>query len=116
MRESIEAIRPAVPPMGAWPALDATARSQIGRFNNPTTENVRALFADALGLHDVTASWNWRGVDLARARTRLVDALTLRHQIAHGVNPRPVVQNNYARRLPGFFRLLGRRTANPWPQ
>ena len=50
LKESIESMRPAVPPLGVWPALNASARSQIGRFNNPNTENVRALIADSLGL------------------------------------------------------------------
>jgi len=33
-----------------------------------------------------------------------------RHEIAHGVTPRPIIHNQqYARRLPGFFRLLRSR-------
>ena len=130
LKESIEVIKPAAPPMGVWPAVSASARTQIGRFNNPNTDNVRNLFADALGLADVTASWFWQGVDPARARERLTEALKYRHEIAHGVNPRPTVVNAYAKRLPGFFRLLGRCTdravrnhlvqdlgvAAPWPE
>ena len=60
---------------------------------------------------------------------RLAAAMRLRHQIAHGVNPRPSVHNQYSSPLPDFFRRLGRATddavrnhlvnviglVNPWP-
>jgi hypothetical protein len=36
--------------------------------------------------------------------------LNLRHRIAHGAHPRPVVHNHYTSQLPDFFRRLGRRT------
>lgn len=52
-----------------------------------------------------------------------------RHEIAHGVNPRPVIDSHYSRPLPAFFRRLSEFTdgavrthlvgtlgvANPWP-
>jgi hypothetical protein len=52
-----------------------------------------------------------------------------RHQVAHGVNPRPVIHNTYSRLLPDFFQRLARCTdnavrahlvaalgvPNPWP-
>lgn len=55
--------------------------------------------------------------------------LDLRHEIAHGTNPRPVVTHFYSSQLADFFRRLGRCTddavrahfvnvhgnANPWP-
>ena len=129
VKESLEAIRPPAPPMGVWPALNASARGQVGRFNNPNPDNVRTLFAEALGLIDVANGWHWKGVDTVRARERLAEALQRRHQIAHGVNPRPTIHNQYAKRLPGFFRRLGQCTdrqvrqhlvntlgvAAPWP-
>jgi hypothetical protein len=128
--EAVTAIRPpAGGPLGNWAALNASARSAIGRFNNPNVENVRLLISDALGLPDITASWSWQNCTVDHARELLADALRLRHQIAHGVNPRPVIHNPYATRLPTFFRRLAIRTdggirdflvntlgiANPWP-
>jgi len=129
VKVSLDAIRPAAPPMGIWPALNAAARGQVGRFNTPNPDNVRTLFLEALGLQDVTDGWYWKGVDSARARERLAEALKSRHQIAHGINPRPTIHNQYAKRLPGFFRRLGECTdrtvrehlvatlgvADPWP-
>lgn len=130
LREAIIALRP-VPPaaLGNWSALFAAARSQIGRFNTPNVQNVRGLISDFIGLADVTDAWSWRNCVPQQARDLLADALQCRHQIAHGVNPRPVVHNNYARWLPPFFMRLGLRTdravreylintlgvANPWP-
>ena len=53
-----------------------------------------------------------------------------RHQIAHGVNPRPLIGTLFARNLPQFFRRLAHCTddrvrrhlsadlgiADPWPE
>ncbi|MFI5457904.1 MAG: HEPN domain-containing protein [Isosphaerales bacterium] len=128
-RESLNVLRPAAPPLGLWPALNASVRGQLGRFNTPNTENIRMLISDALGLHDIQTSWVWQNCTSAQAVQRLADAMTLRHQIAHGVNPRPVVATFYSSQLPDFFRRLGRCTdhavrdhfvnvlgvANPWP-
>jgi hypothetical protein len=110
VKESVEAIRPSAAPMGTWPALNATARSQIGRFNNPNPDNVRSLFADTLGLADITVCWCWQGVTAERAWERLAEALRKRHEIAHGSSPRPRILNQYAKQLPGFFRRLGKCT------
>jgi hypothetical protein len=129
IRESLNVLRPAAPPLGLWPALNATVRGQLGRFNTPSTENVRLLISDALGLHDVHTHWAWRNCTSAQAVQRLADVMTLRHQIAHGVNPRPAVPTSYATQLADFFRHLARCTdravrnhfvnvlgiANPWP-
>ena len=130
MIEALEALRPASPPMGLWPSLNATARGQIGRFNNPNPEKVVSLVADSIGLQDLDASWYWHRCSAALARQKLSEALRTRHEIAHGVNPRPIVHNIYATWLPGFFRRLARCTdtsvrahlvdtlgiPNPWPK
>lgn len=110
VKESIESMRPAGHPMGSWPAMKATALSEIGRFNNPNVENTTKLFASSLGIADVTAIWGWRNCSRATAREYLNDALRHRHHIAHGVNPRPTIHNNYSGWLPSFFRNLGRCT------
>jgi hypothetical protein len=129
VRESLNVLRPVAPPLGLWPALNATVRGQLGRFNNPSMEHIRVLISDALGLQDVQLVWAWQNCTSAQAVQRLSDAMALRHQIAHGVKPRPVVDTFYSSRLPDFFLRLGRCTdravrdhfvnvlgiANPWP-
>ena len=129
VRESLTALRPPVPPLGLWPALNASVRGQLGRFHTPNTENVRMLISDAIGAQDIQTSWAWQNCTSDQAVQRLADAMTLRHQIAHGVNPRPVVPTLYSSQLPDFFRKLGRCTdravhdhfvnvlgiANSWP-
>ena len=129
VRESLNVLRPANPPLGVWPALNASVRGQLGRFNNPNTENIRMLISDALGLQDIQRAWAWQNCTSAQAVQRLADAMTLRHQIAHGVNPRPLVATFFSIQLPDFFRRLGHCTdravrdhfvnvlgiANPWP-
>jgi len=130
LREAVAAIRPAAPPLGMWPALNATARSAVGRFNTPNTEQVRSLFSDAIGLQDVQAAWEWQRSTVADARERLQEMMEYRHQIAHGVNPRPDIDAPFARELPLFLRRLARSTdaavrayltgalgvAEPWPE
>ena len=107
----------------------ATVRGQLGRFNTPNTDNIRLLISDALGLQDIQTTWAWQNCTSAQAVQRLADAMTLRHQIAHGVNPRPGVTTLISSQLPNFFRRLGRCTnhavqehfvnvhgiAHPWP-
>ena len=129
VRESLDLLRPPAPPLGLWPALNATVRGQLGRFNTPNTDNIRLLISDALGLPDIQTTWAWPNCTSAQAVHRLADAMTLRHQIAHGVNPRPGVSTFYASQLPDFFRRPGHCTdralrdhfvtvhgiAHPWP-
>ncbi len=129
VREALTVLRPPVPPLGVWPALNASVRSQLGRFHTPNIDNVRALISDSLGLQDIQTSWAWTNCSPAQAAERLEQAMTRRHRIAHGVNPRPEVATRSARRLPEFFLRLGRCTdravrdyfvnalgiANPWP-
>jgi hypothetical protein len=129
VRESVGTMRPAVAPFGAWSAHNASILGQLGRFNNPNMENVRMLLSDAIGLQDVHQSWFWFNCTSAQAVQRLAAAMKWRHQIAHGVNPRPVIHNQYSSQLPDYFRRLARATdqavrnhlvsaigvASPWP-
>jgi hypothetical protein len=129
VRESLTAMRPPGPALGHWPALNASARSHLGRFHNPGTDQVRKLISDTIGLADVHHCWSWPGCTPEQAAQRLNQVLDLRHRISHGVHPRPAVNNSYSSGLPGFFRRLARCTddavrgylvdvlgiANPWP-
>jgi RiboL-PSP-HEPN len=129
MRESLTALRPAAPPLGNWPALSAFILGELGRFNTPNAQNVANLIHRCLGLANVRSSRGWRNCTPAQTQGHLDAALALRHEIAHGVNPRPVIHNAYSNWLPGFVRRLARCTddavrnhltttlglANPWP-
>jgi hypothetical protein len=130
MREAVLALRPPGPPFGAaWPALNAYVMGLLGRFNTPNPINVEQLIRNSLGLVDVHLSWTWKNCTPAQAVQRLTDAMNYRHQIAHGVNPRPIIHHNYSSQLPNFFRRLARCTdeavrnhlanvhglAAPWP-
>jgi len=129
VKEAIGAIRPTPTDKTLWQSINADARSQINRFNTPNVENVRRMIADTLGLQDVTQSWWWRANTLPQVVAGLSQAITFRHDIAHGVNPRPTIHSKYARKLPPFFLRLGLKTdgavrdylidvlhaAPPWP-
>jgi hypothetical protein len=129
VRECLGLLRPAAPPLGLWPALNASVRAQLGRFNTPNADNVRMLISDVIGLPDIRTAWAWQNCTSAQAVQRLTVAMDQRHQIAHGANPRPVIAHFYSSQLPDFFRRLGRCTdagirlhlvnvlgiASPWP-
>lgn len=130
MRESVLALRPPGPPFAhPWPALNADVTRRLGSFNTPNQNNVEQLIRNCLGLRNVHLAWTWQNCTSTQAVQRLTDVMHFRHQIAHGVNPRPIIHNNYASQLPGFFRRMARCTdvavrshlvgvhglANPWP-
>jgi len=110
MRESLQALRPPTPPLGAWPALSAYVLSQLGRFNTPNQANVEQLIRNCIDLSNVHLSWTWQNCTSAQAVQRLKDVMTSRHEIAHGVNPRPVILNETSAALPRFFLRLARCT------
>jgi hypothetical protein len=109
VRESLHVLRPASPP-GVWQSLNAFVEDQLTRFNNPIRDNVRNLIQRAIGLSDIHTFWSWQNCTSDQAMARLTHAMTLRHEIARGVNPRPTVHNSYSRDLPIFFRRLAHCT------
>jgi len=129
MRECLAALRPPAPPLHPWPALNAYVLGLLGRFNTPNSANVTNLINHCLGLANISLHWVWPMCTSIQAAQRLDDALAYRHEIAHGVNPRPVIHNTYSSSLPIFFRRLASCTdtavrghlvavlgvTNPWP-
>lgn len=127
--EAVLAMRPPAGPLGTWPVHYASVRGHAKRFNTPNPDQVKVLLSDAVGLADVHPAWTWPGSTSVQSVQALWRVLNLRHQIAHGINPRPVVANQYSSQLPDFFRLLAQTTdqavrehlvnvlgvANPWP-
>lgn len=127
--EAVHAMRPAVGPLGSWSVHYASVRGQAKRFNTPDPNNVKVLLSDALGLANVHPAWTWPGYTSVQAVQESWRVLGLRHQIVHGVNPRPAVACQYSSQLPDFFQRLGLATdqavrdhlvnalgvTNPWP-
>ena len=124
LRDCLQALRPPAPAAGSWPALNAYVLGLLGRFNTPNAANVANLIQNSLGLPDIRTSWLRAESDqIPRTSTD-----TRRHEIAHGVNPRPNILNFYSSQLPDFIRRLARCTdeairlylvnthgvANPW--
>lgn len=110
IRESLQILRSAAPGFAAWAILSAYVDSQLARFNTPNSTNVQRLLRETLGVSDVHLAWNWQNCTSTQAIQRLTDAMNYRHQIAHGVNPRPIIHNSYAAQLPNFLRRLARCT------
>ncbi len=129
VREAVRVARPTAAPLGVWSALDSFVQKSADRFNTPNAENVRTLIANAIGLPDIRTVWSWVRYPPIRSSAELAVAMKFRHEIAHGVNPRPTVTHQYATKLPEFVRCLGSCTdrairvhlvahfgvPNPWP-
>jgi hypothetical protein len=129
MRESLQALLPPGGAVGAWPALSAYVLSLLGRFNTPDTANVDLLIQRCIGIPNVSVFWGWQNCTSAQAIARLDTMLVHRHEIAHGVNPRPIIHYQNSSSLPLFVRNLARCTdqavrgqlvgahhvVNPWP-
>jgi hypothetical protein len=110
LRDCLQALRPSAPPMDPWPALNAYVLGLLGRFHTPNAANVANLIHNCIGLSDIRISWGWQNCTPPQAEQRLDQALSYRHQIAHGVNPRPNILNFYSSQLPDFIRRLARCT------
>jgi len=110
VRESLQALHTPIPHAGLTHALNQLLEDDLNRFNTPSGANVQSLLRQTIGVPDVRRFWYWPGMTIVQAGSALGQALTLRHQIAHGVHPRPVVHNHYTSQLPDFFRRLGRKT------
>ncbi len=109
--EVVDLQQPAVTSGTGWPALKTTVTSAAKRMNTPNPYNVRTLLCDACGIPDVTAAWGWRYCrNVADNRRALEDLVGLRGQIAHGVNPRPIVHNGQARDVVTLLRHLAAAT------
>lgn len=108
MRESLQLLRPTLPAPGTWLVLSTHIEGQLKRFNTPNADNVARLLSDCLGLANVRAFWTWRNYTAPQAIAKLAQAMTERHEIAHGVNPRPPILKHYSAALPAFFRRLAR--------
>ena len=52
-------------------------------LNTPKSANIDALFEEAVGLAKVSASWQWRNVTAAKARTKLDGYVNQRGDVAH---------------------------------
>lgn len=128
VREAIELLKPVNSPVGSWPVFRATSLSLVGRFNTPNTDQVRNLFAEVLGLQDIQQHWEWPGTTRSESRTKLHLIMDLRHQIAHGTRPRPIIPAPDASDYRVFFAQVAMETdvalrnfliacgvAEPWP-
>jgi hypothetical protein len=98
--EVVDLQQPTIVAGTGWPVLKTTVASAAKRMNTPNAYNVKTLLCDACGIPDVTAAWAWRyHTNAADNRKALEDLVGLRGQIAHGVNPRPIVHNGQAREV-----------------
>lgn len=73
---------------GGWKAkvqarLASLTAERNKKLNTPKSGNIDELFESAIGLTDVSKSWHWEKMPVAKARTKLDGFITLRGAIAH---------------------------------
>ncbi len=49
----------------------------------PTSDNIDTVFLKYLGVRDLSSRWYWAKMSAEQARTKLNDAITRRHRLAH---------------------------------
>jgi hypothetical protein len=81
MRDCLQALRPAAPPLSAWPALSTYVTGLLSRFHTPNASNVANLIHNCLGLPDIRTSWTWQNCTALQAEQRLDQALTYRMKL-----------------------------------
>lgn len=84
----------------------------IGGFNNPSAENIDKLFAELIGLPNLSKCWSWHTITPASARKRLNSLIKLRGDIAHRVKSRETVQKGIVEKHLEFIRRLAERSNN----
>lgn len=53
------------------------------RLNTPNSNNIDALFSEALGIDAISPSWYWPGMSAEQARQKLDNLIKLRGEVAH---------------------------------
>ena len=56
---------------------------EMKRFNTPTSDKVKKLYKDFLGIEDVTEGWRWSNYDPQKARELLNKWVSARGDVAH---------------------------------
>lgn len=76
---------------------NAAVSELTGQWNTPKSEPVKKLFAQALGIEDVTKNWTWQGAagTVAKTTSRLDKFVTLRGEIAHRQKPKDSVRKKH---------------------
>ncbi|HEX4054390.1 MAG TPA: HEPN domain-containing protein [Tepidisphaeraceae bacterium] len=81
-----------------------------GGLNTPKSAEVRDLFLKALGMSDITTTWNWTNVDKNKACTDLDNYITLRGAIVHRVKADTAVTKKDAGDFLGHITKLVEKT------
>lgn len=62
-----------------------TVEKYVDNFNTPRAKNIDDLFANLIGLTQLSSNWSWSHRTVENAQQRLSDLITLRGSIAHRV-------------------------------
>ena len=84
----------------------------VDNFNTPRAENVDALFANLLGLNQISTGWSWKGMSSKQSKQKLSDLVTLRGSIAHRVATSEAVHKADVRDYLDFIRRLSVKISN----
>jgi hypothetical protein len=75
-------------------------------LNTPKTNQITALFTDAVGIDDVADQWYWQKMESARAKEKLDEFITLRGDIAHRGSAARSVHKSAVRNYYGHVKHL----------
>lgn len=96
-----------------WKAqLCEEAKERIRRLNTPTVANVDSVFFHCLGFSKLSSHWHWPGGTHESVLNRLNNLLSLRHEIAHGIEMSRSVTKRYVERSNDFVIRLAAISSN----
>lgn len=89
--------------------LQKMKESRDRKLNTPKTEQIDALFFEALGIKKVSSSWSWKRMTVANASKKLNEFVELRGVIAHrGKNNKSVTKAQVTAYFEHVKRLAGK--------
>jgi len=97
-----------------WKAVLQSRLTQMNQtrarnLNTPKSENLKVLFSEALGIEDISKTWNWEGMSSLQAAKKLDDFVRLRGEIAHrGAGQQSVTRFQVDAFLNHVKRLVGK--------
>jgi RiboL-PSP-HEPN len=74
--------------------FESAVAKEANALNAPKSHKIRAIFADMLGIEDITKCWHWEIYDDAEHNCQIIDSLVeVRGNIAHGRAPNSPTQS-----------------------
>jgi hypothetical protein len=87
----------------------AHAKECVAALNTPKSGKLKTLFAETIGIKDITHNWNWQNCTVATAISRLDDFVTLRGELAHRLKATTAVKKKHGEDFFSHAKMLAEK-------